>query len=254
MAHIPVGIRRERLVAPYHHDLRRHPLFVAVAVLVRLRRIDDGEVAERRYATAHARHIAGEPRETERRDVRRLERRLAEERHLPVDVASRTVHADDGVPAIGLPDVLHARLDLVVRLVPADALPLVLAALTRTPHGVLETIGIVHGLSQRQALDAQLAVRAGIERVALHALHLAVLGVEQDAARRMASGGRVVVGARNGIAVLLPLPLSRMVGFAVDRIEKLLIVSHPHSSSLVVFPVIARNSQSCGRDEGLARA
>ena len=34
-----------------------------------------------------------------------LQRGLAEERHLPVDVAARAMHADDGVAAVSLPDL-----------------------------------------------------------------------------------------------------------------------------------------------------
>ena len=188
--------------------------------------VHDGEVAERRDGAADAGHVARKAREPERRDVGSLQSGLPEERHLPVDVAPRAVHADDGVAAVGLPDVLDARLDLVVGLVPRDALPLVLAALARTAQGVLHAVGMVHRLVERQALDAQLAVRARIQRVAFHALDPAVLRVDEDAARRMASRRRVMVRTRDGVAVLLPLPLPLVVRLAVDAVKELLVVSH----------------------------
>ena len=92
------------------------------------------------------------------------------------------MHANDGVAAIGRPDLAYFGLDLVVGLVPTDALPLVLASLAGAAQGVLQTVGIVDGLVKRQAPDAQFAVRARIQRVALNALYFAVLGIDQDAA------------------------------------------------------------------------
>ena len=182
VAHVAVGVRRKRLVAPHHQHLRRYPLGVAVAVRMRLGRVHDGEVAERRDAAADARHVAGKAGKAEGRDVGRLQACLAEERHLPVDVAPGSVHADDGVAAVRLPNAPHPFLDLVVCLVPRDALPLVLAALSGAPHGVLQAVGMVQGLVERQAFDAELAVRARIQRIALHAPYFAVLGIDQDAA------------------------------------------------------------------------
>ena len=157
---------------------------------------------------------------------------MAEERHLPVDVAPGSVHADDGVAAVRLPNAPHPLLDLVVGLVPRDTLPLVLAALSGAPHGVLQTVGMVQGLVERQALDAELAVRARIQWVALHTLHFAILYVQQNPARGVATRRRVVVRARDGVAVLLPAPFPLMIGSAIDTIEKFLVISQRYLLSL----------------------
>ena len=226
MADVSVGVRGQRLVAPDHDHLRRNPLGVVVTVGMRLGRVHDREIAERGDGAADARHVARKARETERRDVRRLQAGLAEERHLPVDVAARAMHADDRVAAIGFPNGLDALFDDVVGLVPADALPLVLAALAGALHGVLQAVRVVDGLIERQALDAQFAVRARIKRVALNALDLAILHIQKDAAGRMASRRRIVIRTRNGIAVLFPLPLALVVGLTVDAVQKFLIKTH----------------------------
>ena len=92
------------------------------------------------------------------------------------------MYADNRVAAIGLPYFFDPCLDLVVGLIPGDALPFVFPALARAFHGVLQAIGMVNRLVERQALDAQLAVRAGIERIALDALDFTIFRVEKDTA------------------------------------------------------------------------
>ena len=126
--------------------------------------------------------------------------------------------------------------------------PLVLAALAGALHGVLQAVGVVHRLVERQALDAQLAVRARVQRVAFHALHLAVLDVEQDAARRVAPRRRIVVGAGDGVAVFLPLPLPLVVRLAIYAVKEFLVVSHGVSPILLVLTsLFPAAGETCGR-------
>ena len=115
-------------------------------------------------------------------------------------------------------------------LVPRDALPLVLAALARALHGVLQAMVAFHHLDHVEAAHAQLAVGVGIQRVAFDAGQLAVLGVQQHAAGIVATGGGVVVGAGDGVAVFLPLPLAFVIGCPINAVQELLIIGHEPSS------------------------
>ena len=209
VAYVAVGVRGERLVAPHDDHLGRAVGGIGVAQLVRHGGVGYGEVAQGRHGTADARHVAGEPGEEQRGDVRRLQGGLAEQGHQPVDVAARAMHAHDGLGAVFLADGLDLFFYEVVRLVPRDALELrrVAAVFARTLHGVQHPVGVVHDFGQIQAAHAQLAVREGAQGIALHMVQLAVLGVEQNAAAVMAAGRRILVGARDGEAVLLPREL-----------------------------------------------
>ncbi len=226
VAQVPVGVGLQRLAAPHHHDVRAHPFAVDVAVLMPFRGVHDGEVADARGRAARARQVARIARRPDGADVRRAQAGAAQKRHPGRDVAAGAVVHEDGLAAeAGFVDVgVDPVGDGVERLVPRDALPLVLAALACALERVLGAVFVVHALFQVQAAHAQTAVGARIQRVALYLFQLAVLRVHEHAARRVAAGRGIGVGARDGVAVLFPLPLPFVVGLPVDAVEELLII------------------------------
>ena len=232
VSQIPVAVGLQRLVAPHHQDVGVLPFGVGVAVGQRLGRVDDGIVAQGAGGAADARHVAPPAGEVDAADVGGAEARARNEGDLPVDVASGAVSHQDGLAAQAL--VVDLFLDVggdhVDGLIPRDALPLVLAALARALHGVLQAVVAFHHLDHVEAAHAQLAVGIGVERVAFDLGELAVLGVEQHAAGIVAPRGGVVVGTGDGIAVFLPLPLAFVIGLAVDAVQELLIIGHEPSS------------------------
>ena len=142
------------------------------------------------------------------------------------------MHDHDGLGPVLILDGEHALGDLVVGLVPADALPPILAALAGAAQGVLQAVGVVHRLGKVEAAHAQLAVGHGVQRVALDFLQLVVLRVQQHAAAHVAARRRPVRRAGDGVAALLPLPFPFVVGLAVELFQKLSVVGHgaPFSS------------------------
>jgi len=226
MPQVAVAVGLQRLVAPDHDAGRVDPLLVGVAVVVADGGVRNGEVAQRRHRAADPGQVAAEAGEAEGADVRRVEGDLGEPGHLPVDVAPGAVEDVDGVAAVAGPDLAHLGLDDVVGLVPADALPLVGALLPRPLHRVLDALLAVHGLQEVQAADAELAVVVRRQRIALDVLQPAVLGIEQHAAGVMAPRRRIMIGAGDRVAVLLPLPLAGMIGLPVDALAELLVVCH----------------------------
>ena len=146
-----------------------------------LRRIGDKVVAKRRERPEQTRQIASEAREAERRDIGRFKRAVSEIGH-GAGIAAGTVDEQDAVASVLVPDFAHLGLQGVEGLVPCDALPLVLATLTRAFHGILQAVGVIHRLGQVEAAHAQLAVHERAERIALHAFELAVPHVQQKPA------------------------------------------------------------------------
>ena len=196
---------------------------------MRFRHVGDGHLSHFRRCADHTRKVTGKASEPEVADVGRLEGSGCEQRQLPADVASRAMHEQDGVGAEVSLDGVHALHDLIVGLVPRDALPSVLAALAGPTQRVLQPVGMVYGLHHVEAAHAKLAVVEGRQRVALDAGKPALLvDVEQHAAPVMAARGRPMIGAGDGVLALLPPPFPLVVGLAVDRIEELLVI---HSSS-----------------------
>ena len=230
VADVAVGVGTQRLAAPHHQHVRVLPFGIVVAVRMAHGRVHDGEVAHRRRRAAHARQVAGVARKADGSHVGGAQARAAQERHLVVDVAAGAVVHHDGLAAqAGVVDVgLDPVLDEVQRLVPRDALERVhvAAVFARTLHGILQPVGIVRRLGKVEAAHAQLAVRAGIQRIALHLHQPVVLRVGQDAARVVAARRRIVVRARDGVAVLFPLPFALVVGRAVDAVQELLVIRH----------------------------
>ena len=251
VADVAVGVGGQRLVAPHHQHLGRTELVGHVAVGMPLRGVDDGEVAHGSDAAAGARQVARIAREADVRHVRRLEGSLEEVVQLPHRAARRALRAQDGLGAVLFPHLARLALNDVVRLVPRDALPLVLATLTGALHGVLQTVRVVDGLDTVQAAHAQTTVRARIQRVALDELHLAVLHVVQQTARAVTARRRIVVRTRYGVPVLFPLVLPRVVRLAVDAVEKLFVVSHASLLSVpLAFAFLPENapaSRLCAR-------
>ena len=226
VAHETVGVGLDGLATPDQEHARHGPILVGVTVGMELRRVGDEHVAELGGRADHARQVAGEAREAERGHVGRLHAGGGEVRDLPADVAAGAVDDDDGLGAI-----LGLRLecllgDLVVSLIPGDALPLVLATLAGATQRVLQAVGMVDGVGHGQAAHAQLAVGNRIQRVALNLHQSVVLGVEQHATAFVATRRRPVGGTRHGELALLPLPLTIMVSFAVELLEPLFVVSH----------------------------
>ena len=199
--------------------------------------VDDREVADRCGRAARAGQIARIARRTDSADVRGAQARAAQERHPRGDVTAGAMVHEDGLAAEALlvQVLVNPVGDDVQSLVPADALPLVLAALADALERPLRALLIVDALDQVQAAHAQPAVGNRIQRVALDLAELAVLDIHQNAARVVASGSRVGIGTGDGIAVLLPLPLALVVGLAVDAVEELLIIKQHRTSSSSFF-------------------
>ena len=104
----------------------------------------------------------------------------------------------DVVHDLLVPILLHRRPnpagDVVERLVPADLLPLAVAALADPLQRVEDAIGVGHLVERRRSLGAVAAARAGVLRVAFELAQLEGLfvHVRQETARRLAveAGGR----------------------------------------------------------------
>ena len=226
VAQVSVGVGLQRLGAPDHHHVGVLPVGVGIAVLMPFRGVHDGEVADAGRRAARARQVARVPGEADGADVGRAQAGAAQKRHPGRDVAAGAVVHEDGLAAEAR--LVQVRVDpvadLVERLVPRDALPLVLAPLARAAQGVLRTLLVVHALDEVEAAHAQAPVRARVQRVALDLLQLAVLDVHEHAAGVMAARGGIRVGARDGVAVLFPLPLPFVVRGTVYAIEELLVV------------------------------
>ena len=201
VANVAVGVRFQRLVSPDHDDAGRHELRIGVAVFVAFGGVGNQVVAYGGERPEQARQIACEAGESERGDVRRLQSAVAEVGHRP-GVAASAVDEQDGVAAVLVPHLAHLALADVEGLVPADAFPLVLAAFAYALHGILQPVGIVHRFGHVKATDAQLAIDERAERISLHLFELAVLDVQQQPARVVATRRRPVIGARDGVAIL----------------------------------------------------
>ena len=203
---------------------------------MRFGNVNDGHLTHLRGRTNHTRQVACKAGEAEVTHVGRLERRARKQRELPADIATRAVVKDDRVRTVVLFNPIHLLDNLVVGLVPGDALPFVFTSLAGAPHRVLQAIGMVDCLDHIEAAHAELTSVERGERVALDMHELAVLVDRQkNAAAIVASRRRPVVGSRDSKIALLPTPLALMVGFAVNRLEELLVI---HFSSLSPSPLL----------------
>ena len=147
------------------------------------------------------------------------------------------MHDDEGLAAVLFLHLERLLGDFVVCLVPADALPLALAALARATHGVLQAIGMVDRIGHREAAHAELAVRNRVQRIAFDLFELVVLRVQKNAAAHMAARGRPMRGARDGVFPFVPLPFAVMVCGSIEIAEPLLVISHVFSSPMTFVSV-----------------
>ena len=185
-----VGVGHERIVAPDEHRLGRLVLGVFVAVGELLRAVGDPKRAGLREAADDAGKVAGDAGQRER--VVGRAHRGGEARDVGGDVAPRAVSREDGLGAVGVGDFLERGVDEIVRFLPADALPHVLAAILRVAlHGVAQPVLMMRHVGNGKAPHAQAAFRKGILGVAFALDERAVLvGVEQHPAAIVASRPR----------------------------------------------------------------
>ena len=183
-----VGIGLDGIAAPLEDDLGELVLRIVVAARIVLTAVNDGRTAHNAYGSRATRQIARVAREEAATEVRALECGVLEQRNLPHDVAAGALKGDDRFGADFIPRSADMLLDHVVRLVPGNLLPLVLAALAHALQGVTQAGRVVDGLVDHvQAAHAQTAAAELVVRVALDVVDLAVLHVEQHAAPLVAA-------------------------------------------------------------------
>ena len=151
-------------------------------------------------------------------------------------LATGTAHDQDGFGTILVLEVLYLLGDGVIRLVPRDTLPLVLAAvLASALHGIQDAIGIVDVIADGQATDAEAAVCDGMVLIALDA-HELVVGVHiglDTASGRMTSRRRPCATTGDGEAVFFEAPRLAKIGSALT-FENLHALSFPLLSQPVL--------------------
>lgn len=225
VAEIARRIGDERVRTPNDHVLGALEARIVVlvveehaAVNFRIARAED---VRRHHAARAVAGVAGD----RRRDVSRTE---VGERDDRVEHRRLTAGATKGQDSIRgsrlLDDLVVVLLDEVVRLIPGDALPRVLAAILRVAlHRVDDALGMILELSHVQAFDAQTPLRDRIALVAFDVDELAVLDVEDSAARcTMAARCRPHIRANVVVVIsadsifpfwnLHPIPLSLRLG------------------------------------------
>ena len=135
-----VAVGLDHIVTPNEDDFRVLVFRMVPALLVELRGVQDWKVAAHAEGERGSRDHAAIAREEAETHVRRAEARIADQRVLPADVATRADHSADGLRTPVFLNSTNVVNDDVVRLVPADPLPFVLAALADSLYGVLEAI------------------------------------------------------------------------------------------------------------------
>lgn len=181
-----VGIGHDGIVAPQDDELGALPARIVVAVAELLRVIAHPKRTGGAGRGGDARDEAGAPGKAEHH-VGATER-PGQMRDPRGDVTTRPLPEAHRLRPEVLLVVEELGRDFVIGLVPADALPGVLAALARAAHGIEDAVGIVDGLDEVKASRAQAPVIEGILGVTLDLDELAVLvGVYEDAAPQMAS-------------------------------------------------------------------
>ncbi len=134
------------------------------------------------YVGAAPVHVGHDHLQHVRGVVGALVHETAEQAEQPVvgRLARRAVHArrvvdEDGLRAVVLVDLLQLVVDGLDRLVPADALELALAALSRALHGVQQAVRVVHPAAQ--AASAQAGARLEVVVAYVVGLHVGDLAV-----------------------------------------------------------------------------
>ena len=231
-----VGVGAQRVVAPQDHELGAAPVRVVVAVRELLRAVGHGVAAARGGHAGDARQVAGQARESEARVVRGTVG-PSQAGDPGGDVAAGALAEDDGLGTVLVADLDELAGNEVDRLVPAHALPLVLAAVLRIAlHGIHQTILVVGDFRKGQATHAQATVVVRVLGVAFHLDQLAVvIGVQQHAAPEVAARTRPRASASDGQIPLLVLVRLLM------RNGQILVFSHElHLSSRLVLPAAKR--------------
>ena len=192
VAEIARRVRDERVRAPHDHVLRTLEARVVVLLVEEHAAVDLGisgaEDVRRHHAAGAVAGVAGNRRcnvcraEVGERDHGVEHRRLA----------AGATEGQHGVRGSGLLDnLVVVLLDEVVRLIPGDALPCVLAAVLRIAlHRVDDALGMILELGHVQAFDAQTPLRDGVALVAFDVDELSVLDVEDGATCRAMAARR----------------------------------------------------------------
>ena len=142
-----IGIAHDRVATPVENALRSHPILIClVAVLAELRHVGHPLVAHDDVAQRRARQHARVARQKAQRKVGAAKVGVLIVGNYLRHVTTGADHRDDGLRATLLLELAHVLLDDVVRLVPADALPLVLAALAGALQRILEPAFMINQL------------------------------------------------------------------------------------------------------------
>ena len=212
-----VGVGLDGIAAPLEDNLGELVLGIVVATRIVLAAVNDGGAAHDAHGSRAARQVARVAGEEAAAEVRALEGRVLEQGDLPHDVAASALKGDDGLRADFIPRSADMLFDHVVRLVPGNLLPLVLAALAHALQGVAQASRVVDGLVDHvQAAHAQTAAAELVVRVALDVVDLAILHVEQHAATLVAAGARPL-----HVAVDVELPFLPMLFLAIEILVEL---------------------------------
>ena len=213
-----VAVGDENVVANVEDVLGVHVLGVSIALLEVLRHVGYEEVAHEAVADGGTRQVARVTGQEAQYEVRAVKTCIGQVRGLPADVAAGALHGDDGLGAIVFPNLMYVLYDVIVSLVPSDALPLVLATLANALQRVLQAIGMIERLDDVEATHAQTALVVRGQRVAFDLLYLAILGVVQDGAAVVTARCGPHVRTRDCVLAFLPLPVG-FVNVFVDAFE-----------------------------------
>ena len=184
VAEIARRIRDERVRTPNDHVLGALEARIVVFVVEEHAAVDLGiaraEDVRRHHAARAVAGVAGD----RRRDVSRAEVGKRDDRVEHRRLTAGTAEGQHSIRGSRLLDnLVVVLLNEVVRLIPGDALPRVLAAILRVAlHRVDDALGMILELGHVQAFDAQTPLRDGIALIAFDVDELAVLDVEDGAA------------------------------------------------------------------------
>ena len=224
-------VRLQRVVSPDEHDFRHFVVGVIVALGELLGGVGNPRRARGGRHAGDARQIACLPGK-EARVVGATER-PAQTRDVGSNVAPSALREHDRLGAVLLLHVHELLGDEVVRLIPCDALPFILAAVFASAlHRVEQAIFVIGHLGCVNAAHAQASLGPRIFRVAFAFHELAVLvGVHDDAAAQVAPWPRPCATARY-IKVAFGV-LERLLMF-----DDMILLPHDSSSACIRLGVI----------------
>ena len=194
-----VGVRLQRAFAP-EYDVLGHLVARVVVAVGEVRRVVELGIARAQQEVADngSRAIARRTRHHER-VIRSFEHGLSHRGCIFSSLASGSFGEIDCLRTIVSPYLAHFRLEDVERLVPRDALPLVLAAVFLGAfHGVFDAVGMIQKLAHIEAASTQTPLADGMVGIAfdLHKVALFVGVDEHAAANRMAPWRRPATRSR----------------------------------------------------------